>query len=746
MLQPLNKGFQDKNAYVRNTAAMASISLFELDPLFVLESEIIDRLYGLLRDRDPQVVISSILALETILVDEGGIVINNNISAHLLKRYKEWSAPQLQVVLSVLCRFQPHTDDEIYDIMNDVDDGVQNPSLAVQMATLRLFIWICQDLYEIQGEVYKTIEETLIKQMESRVADVVYATLRHLQLLVESTGVFRQDKIDRLSTLFIRAGDPSEIQRQKINLCTAIAIVAPAEVSLTIVDHLQKIAALDDITGQLLSTRGQLDRHIIAGNINIACHAVESIARIACEHYPQTQATSQNRNNSSPLKKDVLTTCLDVLFRLVAGFSGIEDISLQPLLNTDTAHKISEEKISVHDLGLEDFHLSRLLSSLLTSIEGCWQRRYTDRANSRKQADGALSGVLDASQIKTLGILLLRHLDQDELDRLSKLKKPLRFSYNSVSIDQPNMSASISSSQADDIISEDPKGLSRIARINGIRILLFEEFTQQMSLRKRLESERSSSEPNSSESVSQIEGLLQMRTQYALLLQQQVQDIVQSMGRTHSYTGGPVNDRALRSIRVEQLSALQLACHLVALSLELDSVPSMDDTTLVQRTRILAQTVASLIPVPLVATVAENEDLLQLHSSSQEAVAVEAVPSQSRERTQETVSRDVADRARLIESIYLRPLSVSLGLSLEERSSSMSRELFDSPLFKTEAYQLRVKQAFIARFGTQSRDPNEAQDTVEPRLDVPQGAYLDWQLQMGFNTTAVVRERGELLL
>ncbi|KAG0258247.1 AP-4 complex subunit beta-1, partial [Mortierella polycephala] len=36
MLQPLNKGLQDKNAHVRKTAAMACISLFELDSAFVL--------------------------------------------------------------------------------------------------------------------------------------------------------------------------------------------------------------------------------------------------------------------------------------------------------------------------------------------------------------------------------------------------------------------------------------------------------------------------------------------------------------------------------------------------------------------------------------------------------------------------------------------------------------------------------------------------------------------------------------
>ena len=366
-----------------------------------------------------------------------------------------------------------------------------------------------------------------------------------------------------------------------------------------------------------------------------------------------------------------------------------------------------------------------------------------DSANSRKQADGTVAGVLDASQIKTLGMSLLRHLDQDELDRLSKRKKPLRFSYNSSNGDQSNMSASINSNQADDSIPEDPKGLSRIARISGIRILLFEEFTQQVSVRKRLEAERSSGDPDSSESIRHNEELLQMRAQYALLLQQQVQDIVQSMGHTQAYARGPASDQTLKSIRVEQLATLHLACHLVAFSLELDSVLLTDSATLEQRVQILAQAVTSLIPVPQATTGTAIEDLLQLDSVSRDVDVVET-PSQSRGRTQGTVSRDVADRARLIESIYLRPLTVSLGLSLEERPSSVSRELFDSPLFKTESYLLRVKQKFVARFGTQLKDPHEAVggageavDAVESRLDVLGGACLDWQLQIGFNTTAV---------
>lgn len=76
-----------------------------------------DKLYGLLSDTDTQVVVNAILALETILVDEGGVVVNRAIAQHLIRRYKDWTPGQLQVILGVLCRYKPETDDEIYEIM-----------------------------------------------------------------------------------------------------------------------------------------------------------------------------------------------------------------------------------------------------------------------------------------------------------------------------------------------------------------------------------------------------------------------------------------------------------------------------------------------------------------------------------------------------------------------------------------------------------------------------------------------------
>lgn len=101
--------------YCADFKIIITVPLFP--PLPTIESEIVDKLYGLLSDKDTLVIVNAILALETILVDEGGVVVNRAIAQHLIRRYKDWTPGQLQVVLGVLCRYKPETDDEVYEIM-----------------------------------------------------------------------------------------------------------------------------------------------------------------------------------------------------------------------------------------------------------------------------------------------------------------------------------------------------------------------------------------------------------------------------------------------------------------------------------------------------------------------------------------------------------------------------------------------------------------------------------------------------
>ncbi|KAG0289480.1 AP-4 complex subunit beta-1, partial [Dissophora globulifera] len=382
LLQPLNKGFQDKNAHVRKTAAMACISLFELDPVFVLESEIVYKLYIFLRDRDAPVVVNAILALETILTDEGGMVINQKIASYLIQRYKDWNPSQLQIVLGVLCRYRPQTNDEIYEIMNDVDDGLQHPSLAVQMATLRLFIWLCQDLAEIQEDVQKTIED-------SPSPDLVHASLCHLTLMIEATGKFQNNTTQHLSALFCRPSDPIPIKLQKLALCSTIAqqqqqhaSIATADTTIPslsrmILDHFCLVASMKNVVlfQQSTAARGArqqpLDRQTIAAQLEVACLAIDAIGQIGSHQFSQTR-DNEKKDKSNPNQANIRSNaraCIDRLFQLLVLFGNMERISSNiknPRKESDTYSWMHSE---IAALDLEESQVALVLSTILMAIE-----------------------------------------------------------------------------------------------------------------------------------------------------------------------------------------------------------------------------------------------------------------------------------------------------------------------------------------------------------------------------------------
>ncbi|KAG0022341.1 AP-4 complex subunit beta-1 [Entomortierella chlamydospora] len=787
MLQPLSKGFQDKNAHVRKTAAMACISIFELDPVFVLESEIVDKLYGLLRDRETQVVVSAILALETILVDEGGIVINYNIAAHFLQRYKDWSPSQLQIILGVLCRYKPQTNDEIYEIMNDVDDGLQNPSLAVQMATLRLFIWLCQDLTEIQEDLQKTIEETLIKHLGSPVPDLVYASLCHLSLMIETTGRLHHNTPEHLSAVLCKLNDPVAIKLQKFSLCATIAqkstsvtvatTLGSTNVSTLILDHLCHVAAMRDIVNLVQKshrTKTRIDRHSITDNLEVACRAIETIGKIGTFQHSSQSQEKQPMARLSPTSgsqedgqsgRSISKSCIDRLFQLLILFSSMEHTLEKPRSEGQKDGSSNMKKsqhgqadnswthTNIADLGLDESQVALLLSTVLLTIESCWQ--YELEARQRRTEETArMGGIFEPLQIKSLGILLLRHLDQGELDRLAKKKKPLRFRYDDGNDDQPSQASSVYAHNGS------PGDISRLARISGLRMLLLEESAQQLSLRKQIQINSSNPEDEGAKTKAQgIQEALGMRAQYALLLQQQVQDMVQSLDTTITHT--TKSDQAFLLTRAEQIATLQLACHLVAFSIDQESedagmsteIQSTDVDILKRRLDILGQAVDQLIPANTApGSESENspfgDDLVSFETVNPSTTSQQ---HDSQIRVQlESVSRDVADRARLVESLFLVPLLSSLAspstlTDIPTPRSISQNNQFNSPIFKTDAYQKLVKQKFVDQFGIKGKRSPFATATVEngaesdAGLDMDKLILYDWCFQVGFNTLALTK-------
>ncbi|KAF9983591.1 AP-4 complex subunit beta-1 [Mortierella antarctica] len=741
MLQPLNTGFQDKNAHVRKTAAMACISLYELDQMFVLESEIVDRLYGLIRDRDTQVIVSAILALERILVDEGGIVINQALAAHLIQRYKDWTPAQLQIVLNVLCRYKPQTDDEIYEIMNNVDDGLQHPSLGIQMATLRLFIWLCQDLSEIQEDVQTTIEayktihctETLIRHLDSSDPDLVYASLKHLALLIEVTGgLCHNNSPQHIQSLYCSPGDPVVTKVEKLKLCATVALSADEPARSLILDHLSQVASMKDAVQRKKSSRSKLFKDWMATHVDAACCAIDSIGMIGSQHLKQLD--SDHHSKAGPaIAKNTTMTCLDRLFQLLVLFSdmGLLSEERNASKNRESSRGSASSETWIHtslsELELEEHQVAQLLTTILLAIEA-------------------------------LGLLLLRHLDQEELNRLAKKKKPLRFHYdhdNSSNLDKSLLH-----------ISQDHQtgAVSRLARVGGIRILLLEESCQQMVLRKQLQLIDSDPLPlivdsppvgNAEKEKKRlaIMSALEMRSQYAYLLQQQVQDLVQSIDQCSKMATPTtsISDATFLRIKAEQIAVLNLACHLVTLSIEHEDTLHPDTNPLLyQRLEILAQAVDQLIP-------SEPEQQPSSYQGGQDLLSLEEEPSSQGVAPRATtrpaeyhVSMDVADRARMIETLFLIPLLSSnppdsdAAAGVFPQRPTNRGNLLSAPHFESENYKQIVKQKLVNLFGVRRTASLVSTDRVDSTVrceenNLARQAYWEWTFQIGFNTLAVAR-------
>jgi AP-4 complex subunit beta-1 len=130
-VSPLLQGLQDSSAYVRRVAVGACSKINHLDPTYIQENDIINMLYGMVRDSDQIVIINCLNTLDELLQDEGGVVINRNIAFYLLNKIKLFNEWHLITVFTYLQRYHPKTDDEAIDIINITDACFKSTNSAL---------------------------------------------------------------------------------------------------------------------------------------------------------------------------------------------------------------------------------------------------------------------------------------------------------------------------------------------------------------------------------------------------------------------------------------------------------------------------------------------------------------------------------------------------------------------------------------------------------------------------------------
>eukprot|EP00850_Spirogloea_muscicola_P011386 SM000070S21352 [mRNA] locus=s70:581897:587414:+ [translate_table: standard] len=261
LVGPLKKGLQDSNPYVRFTAAMGVLKLYNLSPSSVTDNDFTVELKSLLlHDPDPQVVVNSLCSLQEIFHTEASK--SNEESARerdylsskvivyaLLNRIKECSEWGQCLVLEVVAKYTPEDPSETFDIMNVLEDRLQHANSAVVLATVKVFLHLTMSMADVHQQVYERIKAPLLTLISTGSPEVSYAVLSHLNLLVGRAPIlFAPD----FKHFYCKFSDPSYVKKLKIEMLTA---VANENNTYEIVSELCEYAANVDVAIARMSVR-----------------------------------------------------------------------------------------------------------------------------------------------------------------------------------------------------------------------------------------------------------------------------------------------------------------------------------------------------------------------------------------------------------------------------------------------------------------------------------------------------------
>ncbi|KAI3506515.1 hypothetical protein L1887_28876 [Cichorium endivia] len=231
LVGPLGAGLKDGNSYVRMVASVGVLKLYHISPSTCLDADFPALLKHLmLNDPDAQVVANCLSALQEIwgleassseeAVREREALISKPIIYFLLNRIKEFSEWAQCTILELVSKYAPPDSNEIFDIMNLLEDRLQHANGAVVLATIKLFLQLTLSMTDVHQQVYERIKAPLLTLVSSGSPEQSYAVLSHLHLLVmRAPMLFASD----YKHLYCQYNEPFYVKKLKLEMLTAVA-------------------------------------------------------------------------------------------------------------------------------------------------------------------------------------------------------------------------------------------------------------------------------------------------------------------------------------------------------------------------------------------------------------------------------------------------------------------------------------------------------------------------------------------
>lgn len=275
LVPTLKQCLVDTAPYVRKTAILATLKLYRISPDSFASMGLKDKMYGMLRDNDALVSMNALAVLEEVTAEDGGLQVTKSILYFLLNRLRDVPEWQQTQILRLCLLYTPANEDEMFDIMNLLEERLLGSNSAVIIGCSHVFLHLTQNLPAVHRQVFDRLKEPLLTLMSASPSiETSYAILCHIKLLVQ-----REPKVFQASykDFFCRHSEPTFMKSVKMDILTFIA----TESSVTnILSELSAYASESnhEIARQAISSMGRLALRIEGSAKTVMVHFLEFLA------------------------------------------------------------------------------------------------------------------------------------------------------------------------------------------------------------------------------------------------------------------------------------------------------------------------------------------------------------------------------------------------------------------------------------------------------------------------------------
>ena len=220
----LYDSLKDAHPYVRKTAVTALLKVYHLNPKLITDKDI-DLLYEMIGDKDPLVVMNVLFVLGEILKKEGGIVLSNKMVNHLLNIFNQLNEWGQVTVLSLLSKFTPKDQQQMFDIMNILEEYLRTSSGAIVLGVTKVFINFTKDNEVLYPQVIKRLRDPLMTLLSGcaiqNTPEIEYTILCHIYFLILKGG--RETFSELYKRFYAEYEEPLYIKKIKLKILVQIA-------------------------------------------------------------------------------------------------------------------------------------------------------------------------------------------------------------------------------------------------------------------------------------------------------------------------------------------------------------------------------------------------------------------------------------------------------------------------------------------------------------------------------------------